>query len=127
MSENTQKNLVQLVKKQHEKKSSKKTIINKRPKKQESASQNVAALDLRKQKQKMLTKRNIENVGVRVAQEESFMIHLKFLAKRAMRFIIIALYFGVAAIAICKAGIIILTAFQEFLHEIFLVTPTPKN
>lgn len=127
MSQRTRKELSQLLKTQLEKKSSKKTVNNVGQKKHEISPKKdrIAKEDLHKQKQKMVRSQNAKHVGARVLEEERFWIHLKILAKRAARFLMITFYCVVASIAICKAGIIILTAFQEFLHEIFTVAPSP--
>ncbi len=133
MSEQVQKVLSQLLKTQLEKKSSKKSEDNfvtqesvdakKREEQKEKSKQETAG-----QKQKM--KRGNEEIGAKVSQEETWAMYRRLIVENSVRFFMILLYCVVAFIAIAKAGIIILTTFQHFLHGIFAaqVPPiTPKS
>lgn len=128
MSEQVQKELSQLVKTQLEKKSSKK--ISDDSKSDESKQQAQRKNEVESQKQKMIRGRDRMEEGAKVAEEERWSMYRRLIIENAVRFFMILLYCVVAVIAIAKTGIIILTAFQHFLHEIFVmpeVVVPPKH
>ena len=123
MSERIQKKLSQLVKMQLGKKSSKTSP--------DVVEHHKIAFeeDVANQKQKMEHVQEDDCVGAKVSEEERFLMHIKLLLKNIGRFVLIGFYCVVATVAVCKAGIIILTAFQEFLRGIFIIAPPtlPKS
>ena len=133
MSEQVQKVLSQLLKTQIEKKSTKKSednfltqeIIDKKKKEDQK---DKSKQETEGQKQNM--KRGNQEIGAKVSQEETWAMYRRLIVENSVRFFMILLYCVVAFIAIAKAGIIILTTFQHFLHGIFAaqVPPiTPKS
>lgn len=122
MSEQVQQVLSQLLKTQLEKKSSKKTedqvVVIGVTKKNDKPKE-----DLAKQKEKMRRNQEREEFGAKVSQEERWAMYRRLIIENAARIFMILLYFAVSCIAICKAGIIILTAFQHFLQDMFVTVP----
>ncbi len=119
MSEKLQKLLSQLVKTQLEKKSSKKTEDQISPQKHIS-SDDEAANHL---KDFAVTEK--QSIGLKVSQEEQWTMLRRVIIENFTKFFMITVYCVVAFIAIFKAGIIILSAFQHFLHGIFAAVPPP--
>lgn len=132
MSEQVQNKLVQLVKTQLEKKSSKKMEENflKDETTKNKDDETKSKLQQQAQKQKMTRSRDQLEEGAKVAEEERWAMYRRLIIENFVRFFMIMLYCAVATIAVAKAGIIILSAFQEFLHGLFVLPTndlTPKS
>ncbi len=119
MSEQVQKLLSQLVKTQLEKKSSKKSEEKPSPQK------HVLSDDEVTNQVKKFAVTEKQSIGLKVSEEEQWAILRRLIVENSTRVFMMILYCTVAFISIFKAGIIILTAFQHFLHGIFAAAPPP--
>jgi hypothetical protein len=124
MSEQVKKLLSQLVKTQLEKKSSKKTNDKPLPQRHVLTDEKIVY------QTKKANVREKQELGLKVSKEEQFTMLRRMIVENITKILMITLYCVVAFIAIFKAGIIILTAFQHFLHGIFAAAPpsiTPSS
>ena len=119
MSEQVKKLLSQLVKTQLEKKSSKKTDDRPSPQRHVLTDEEIVY------QAKKANVREKQELGLKVSEEEQWAMLRRMIVENITKILMIALYCAVAFIAIFKAGIIILTAFQHLLHGIFAAAPLP--
>ncbi len=130
MSQQVQEILSQLLKTQLQKKSTIKVQSKtgaREFKKRESTKENErqkSKNDLIKQKDKMLRDHEREKKVVEKIEEENWAFYRRIIVENAAKIFMILLYFTISSIAICKAGIIILTAFQNLLHDALISVPT---
>lgn len=129
MSQQVQEILSQLLKTQLQKKSTIKvqtkvsaSEFKKRDSRQENERQK-SKNDLIRQKDKMLRDHEREQKVVEKIEEENWAFYRRIIVENAAKIFMILLYFIISSIAICKAGIIILTALQNLLYDALISVP----
>lgn len=115
MTDQVQEMLIQLVKAQMEKKSSKKNTAKPSIEKH-SLSEDEIEIEKFKAHH---TKANMEFYG-KVSEEEKWKIYRRLILENITKFLMVLLYCVVGLIALLKFGVMLLTLFQNFLHDLFI-------